>query len=62
MYDHFGKEEEVLFRMADNVLSAEEQAALASDFEKLEKEKIDPGRHEQLHAMMAELVPQNGRR
>ncbi len=62
MHDHFGKEEEVLFRMADNVLSPEEQAALASDFERLEKEKIGPGRHEQLHAMIAELLSQNGRR
>ncbi|MGH9344393.1 MAG: hemerythrin domain-containing protein [Terriglobia bacterium] len=62
MHDHFGKEEEVLFRMADNILSPEEQAALASGFERLEKEKIGPGRHEQLRAMMVELISQNGRK
>jgi hemerythrin-like domain-containing protein len=61
MYDHFGKEEEVLFRMADNVLSPEEQAAVAGAFELLEKEKIGPGRREQLQAVMADLISHNGR-
>ena len=56
MHDHFGKEEEMLFRMADNVLSSEEQAAIAIDFERLEKEKIGPGNREQLHAILEELV------
>jgi hemerythrin-like domain-containing protein len=59
MYGHFGKEEDILFRMADNLLSPEEQAALTSEFEKLEIEKIGPDRHEQLRAMMEELISQN---
>jgi|SRR5579875_849198 len=61
MHDHFGKEEEVLFRMADNVLSPEEQTAVAGAFELLEKEKIGPGRREQLQTMMADLISHNGR-
>ncbi len=57
MQAHFGKEEEVLFRMADNVLTPEEQATIVADFERLE-EDLGPGKHEQLRARMSELVSQ----
>jgi hemerythrin-like domain-containing protein len=62
MQEHFGKEEEVLFRIADNLLSPEEQAAIAADFEKLEVEKIGSGKHPELEALMKELIARNGRR
>ncbi len=62
MQEHFGKEEDVLFRMADNVLGPEEQATIAADFAKLENEKLGPGKYEELETMMKELIVQNGSR
>lgn len=59
MFDHFYKEEEILFKMADRVLSLEEQAAVAGEFKKLESDKIGEGRHELLRAMMEELIARN---
>lgn len=61
MQEHFGKEEEVLFRMADNILNLEEQNAIATSFEKLEVEKIGSGKHDELQAMMKDRIAQNGR-
>lgn len=62
MQEHFGKEEDVLFRMADNILSPEEQDRIVAGFEKLENEKIGAGRHEKLEAIMKDLIGQNGSR
>jgi hemerythrin-like domain-containing protein len=59
---HIDKENNILFRIAEQILSADEQARLAEDFEKAEVEKMGAGTHERLHAMMdkllAEVVPQ----
>jgi hemerythrin-like domain-containing protein len=59
---HIDKENNILFRIAEQILSADEQARLAEDFEKVELEKMGAGTHERLHAMMdqllAEVVPQ----
>ncbi len=62
MHEHFGKEEEVVFRIADDALSPEEQAAISVDFERLESEKIGPGRHQEIEVVMKKLIAQNGRR
>lgn len=62
MQEHFGKEEEILFRMADNVLGPEEQESIAIRFETLEKEKIGAGRHQELEAMMKNLIAQKSSR
>lgn len=59
MYEHFYKEEEILFKMADRVLSAAEQVSVVQAFNRLESEKLGQGRHEQLRASMAELIAQN---
>ena len=59
MHNHFYKEEEILFKMADRVLGPEEQSSMTEDFKRLENEKIGPGRHEQLRAMVEELIAQN---
>ena len=59
MHDHFYKEEEMLFKMADRVLSQEEQTAIAGAFKLLDSEKIGPGKHEQLQMMMEELIGQS---
>jgi hemerythrin-like domain-containing protein len=56
MYEHFHKEEEILFRMADRILCSEEQASMVKEFDQLENSKIGPGKHAQLRAMMEELI------
>ncbi len=53
---HIDKENKVLFVMADRMLTPDEQVGLVDGFEKFEVEKIGAGRHEQIHAMMAELL------
>jgi len=60
--EHIAKENEVLFVMAERILSRAEQMELAKAFEEGEVEKMGAGTHERLHAMMdqllAEVVPQ----
>ena len=46
----------VTYGMAERMLTPDDQAGLVEGFEKLEVEKIGAGRHEQIHAMMAELL------
>jgi len=53
---HIQKENNILFVMAERMLSDDEQAELARGFEKLEIDKMGPGTHERLHAMMDKLV------
>jgi hemerythrin-like domain-containing protein len=52
---HIGKENDVLFVMADRVLPADEQTALAAAFERVEAEEIGEGVHEQYHQLAHEL-------
>jgi hemerythrin-like domain-containing protein len=56
LHAHLNKENNVLFVVAERVLTPEEQTSLAERFERLEVEKVGAGRHEQIHAMMAELL------
>lgn len=53
---HIDKENNILFRIAEQILSPDEQARLAEDFEKVEVEKMGAGTHERLHAMMDQLL------
>jgi hemerythrin-like domain-containing protein len=53
---HIDKENDVLFVMAERMLSPAEQGKLAEDFEKIEVEKMGVGTHERLHAMMDKMV------
>jgi hemerythrin-like domain-containing protein len=53
---HIAKENNILFVMAENMLSPEEQSNLAAEFEKLEVEKMGAGTHERLHASMDRLL------
>ena len=61
---HISKENNVLFTMAERILSEDEQQQIATAFEKLEIEKMGVGTHERLHAKMnkvlAELGPAGG--
>jgi hemerythrin-like domain-containing protein len=49
---HIEKENGVLFPMADNVISEQEQEALFEQFERFEENVIGHGVHEKLHAMI----------
>jgi hemerythrin-like domain-containing protein len=54
--EHIAKENEVLFVMAERMLTPAEQQELAQAFEKSESEKMGAGTHERLHAMMDKLL------
>ena len=54
--EHIHKENDILFVMAERMLSAAEQAELAAAFERAEEEKMGRGTHERLHALMDQLA------
>lgn len=54
--EHINKENNVLFIIAENMLSDAEQRELAAAFEKVEVEKMGEGTHERLHALMDKLA------
>jgi hemerythrin-like domain-containing protein len=53
---HIAKENNILFMMAERILSESEQADLAEQFEEVERVKIGEGTHEKLHALLQQLV------
>jgi hemerythrin-like domain-containing protein len=53
--DHIEKENNVLFMMADNLLSEKKQDELFEGFEKIEKERIGVGKHEEFHGLIKKL-------
>jgi hemerythrin-like domain-containing protein len=61
---HIQKENNVLFVMAEQLLTDAEQNALAEAFDQVETDKLGAGTHERLHALMdqmlAELSGQSG--
>jgi hemerythrin-like domain-containing protein len=54
--EHIMKENNILFRMAEQMLTPDEQTSLAEDFEKAEIEKMGAGTHERLQARMGQLL------
>lgn len=52
---HIGKEDHVLFPMADQVLSETDQAGLLERFEAVEREEMGAGVHEHYHHLVEEL-------
>ncbi|MFZ2445222.1 MAG: hemerythrin domain-containing protein [Syntrophobacteraceae bacterium] len=52
---HIWKENNVLFPMADEKLSDKEQGRLSREFDRLEEERIGPGKHEAFHRMIDTL-------
>lgn len=54
--EHIAKENNVLFEMAERLLTAEEQEQLARDFERIEIERMGAGTHERLHKRMEQLL------
>ncbi|NLD05912.1 MAG: hemerythrin [Synergistaceae bacterium] len=53
--EHILKENDVLFPMADKVLTEEVQGLLYDQFEELEEEVIGIGKHEELHKMLEKM-------
>jgi hemerythrin-like domain-containing protein len=53
--EHIQKEDEILFRMADEVISAEEQKMLSAAFAQHEAEEMGAGTHEKYLRIAAEL-------
>ncbi|HYK89275.1 MAG TPA: hemerythrin domain-containing protein [Acidobacteriota bacterium] len=53
---HIMKENNILFVMAERILTQSEQEALSAAFDKVEIEKLGAGTHERLHALMDRLL------
>lgn len=53
---HIAKEDEVLYPMADQLLTDEDQQALGEAFEKVEAEEMGEGTHERYHEMAHKLA------
>ena len=56
------KEENVLFPMADRVLTPADQAELEERFEQIETEVMGPGTHERYHQLLDDLEREMGLR
>ncbi len=52
---HISKENDILFMMAERLLSESEQAELAEAFDRHETEQMGAGTHERLHASMQRI-------
>lgn len=52
---HIDKENNILFVIAEQMLSDKEQEELSAQFEKVETEKLGAGTHERLHVLMDRL-------
>lgn len=53
---HIDKEDNVLYPMADALLSEDKNRELAKDFERVEEERVGHGKHEEFHRMMDRLM------
>jgi len=53
---HIHKEDNILYPMADQIFSEADQAALAADFERVERDEIGEGVHERYEALARELA------
>jgi hemerythrin-like domain-containing protein len=52
---HIEKEEQVLFPMAEQMVSGKQAADLVSRFDAIEREHVGVGKHEEYHAMLDRL-------
>ena len=57
---HIMKEDNVLFPMADRVLSPADQTELERRFEQIETERMGPGVHERYHQLLDDLEREMG--
>jgi hemerythrin-like domain-containing protein len=52
---HIHKEDNILYPMADRVLSSAKQAELLQGFARVESERVGPGKHEEYHGLLDRL-------
>jgi len=52
---HIFKEDNILYPMADMRLSPARQAQMLEEFDAIERERLGPGKHEELHRMLEHL-------
>ncbi|NPV10045.1 MAG: hemerythrin [Anaerolineae bacterium] len=52
---HIDKEDNILYEIADFHLDAREDARLVEEFERVERERVGPGRHEEFHQLLHDL-------
>ena len=52
---HIEKENMILFPMADDLLTEAESEGLSAGFDKLEEERIGPGKHETYHQFLEQM-------
>ena len=52
---HINKEDNILYMMADMHVSKEKQEELMEEFEKVERERIGVGKHEEFHQLLHNL-------
>jgi hemerythrin-like domain-containing protein len=52
---HIDKEDNILYPMADKHLSEDKQKALLEEFERVERERIGAGKHEEFHDLLNHL-------
>ncbi len=57
---HIEKEDQVLFQMADQRLTEEQETELTDGFERIERDIIGEGKHEQYHAMLDDFKEKYG--
>ena len=55
---HIGKEDNILYPMADRVLTPEDQQALTEAFDRVEAEEMGAGMHERYHQLAHDLARQ----
>lgn len=55
LVNHIRKEDGVLFPMADQKLTEETQQRIAAGFDRIEREEIGEGRHDEYHDMLERL-------
>lgn len=55
LQNHIQKEENILFQMADKVLSGQKQKEISEQFEEIEQEVVGHGVHEQYHELLNQL-------
>jgi hemerythrin-like domain-containing protein len=60
LQQHIKKEDDVLYPMADRVLTAADQKKLLVKFEEIELERIGPGKHEEYLKLIAKLESEMG--
>jgi len=53
--NHIEKENNVFFMMADKILNGKEQDMMSEEFERIEVERIGPGKHEEFHGLLKSL-------